>query len=256
MCTPQQLAMEGLWTVDAFLPATRGILGYALIVPRLLVVDDDANLRESLRFALACEGYSVSVAEDGRGALQAVAATPPDLVVLDLQMPEMDGIEVCRRIREGSSLPVIMLTARQGVSSRVQGLDSGADDYLVKPFALEELLARIRALLRRRDPEARPRVHRYADLVLDENSREVRRGERRIELRPREFDLLQLLLANAGTVMSRHRLLAGVWSYPESSRVLDVYIGYLRTKLEAGGEARLLQTARGVGYVLRLEEEA
>jgi two-component system response regulator MprA len=221
----------------------------------VLIVDDDASIRASLRQALAYEGYRVTVAEDGRAALRVAAEQPPDVVILDVMMPGLDGIEVCRRLREASDIPVLMLTARDGVNDRVTGLDSGADDYLVKPFALDELFARLRALLRRHDGERGDRVRAYADLSVDFASREVRRGDRRIELRSREYDLLSFLLSKPGEVMTRRRILAAVWGYPSDSNVLDVYVGYLRSKLEAGGEPRLVHTVRGVGYVLRLPLE-
>jgi len=217
----------------------------------VLVVDDDPGIRASLRQALAYEGYRVSVAEDGRAALRMAREQPPDVVVLDVMMPGIDGIEVCRRLREGGDVPVLMLTARDAVADRVNGLDAGADDYLAKPFALDELFARLRALLRRRDGERGDRVRMYADLSVDLASRDVHRGSRRIELRNREFDLLTFLISHPGEVLTRRRILAAVWGYPSDSNVLDVYVGYLRARLEAGGEPRLLHTVRGVGFVLR-----
>ncbi len=217
----------------------------------VLIVDDDPGIRASLRQALAYEGYRVSVAEDGRSALRAAREQPPDVVVLDVMLPGIDGVEVCRRLREGGDVPVLMLTARDGISDRVNGLDAGADDYLVKPFALDELFARLRALLRRRAGERGDRLRVYADLSVDVASRDVHRGDRRIELRSREFDLLTFFLSHPGEVVTRRRILAAVWGYPGDSNVLDVYVGYLRGKLEAGGEPRLLHTVRGVGYVLR-----
>lgn len=223
-------------------------------VPRLLVVDDEPAVRESLRRAFALEGYAVDLAPDGAAALRALEdADEPDAVVLDVLMPHVDGVTVCRRLRErGSRVPVLMLTARETVGDRVAGLDAGADDYLVKPFALEELLARIRALLRRSTP-AQDDVLRFADLELDTGTREVRRGGRPIELTRTEFHLLELLLRNPRQVLTRSLILERVWGYDfgPSSNSLDVYIGYLRRKTEAGGEPRLIHTARGVGYALR-----
>ncbi|MBO0685299.1 MAG: response regulator transcription factor, partial [Candidatus Dormibacteraeota bacterium] len=183
-------------------------------------------------------------------ALALAAEEQPDLVILDLMLPGMDGVEVCRRLRLAGDVPVLMLTARESTAERVQGLDSGADDYLVKPFEKDELLARMRALLRRRTPGEAPRTYRVADLTLDERSRQVRRGGRPVELTPREYDLLHYLISRAGEVMPHDKLQAAVWGY-QDSRVLDVYIGYLRSKLEAGGEPRLVHTVRGFGYVLR-----
>jgi two-component system, OmpR family, response regulator MprA len=223
-------------------------------VPRLLVVDDEPAVRESLRRAFALEGYAVDLAPDGAAALRALeGAEEPDAVVLDVLMPHVDGVTVCRRLREqGSRVPVLMLTARETVGDRVAGLDAGADDYLAKPFALEELLARIRALLRRSAPAADD-VLRFADLELDPGTREVRRGGRSIELTRTEFHLLELLLRNPRQVLTRSLILERVWGYDfgPTSNSLDVYIGYLRRKTEAGGEPRLIHTVRGVGYALR-----
>jgi two-component system, OmpR family, response regulator MprA len=223
-------------------------------VPRLLVVDDEPAVRESLRRAFALEGFAVDLAPDGAAALRALEENDePDAVVLDVLMPHVDGVTVCRRLRErGSRVPVLMLTARETVGDRVAGLDAGADDYLVKPFALEELLARIRALLRRSAPAADD-VLRFADLELDTGTREVRRGARPIELTRTEFHLLELFLRNPRQVLTRSLILERVWGYDfgPTSNSLDVYIGYLRRKTEAGGEPRLIHTARGVGYALR-----
>jgi two-component system, OmpR family, response regulator MprA len=221
---------------------------------RVLVVDDEPAVREALRRALALEGYDVDLAENGAEALRKVSAAEPDLVVLDVLMPEVDGIAACRRLRaEGNRVPVLMLTARAGIGDRVDGLDAGADDYLVKPFALEELLARIRALLRRGGHELSDQPLRFADVELDPATREVRRGERRIELTRTEFNLLELFLRNPRQVLTRSLIFERVWGYDfgPTSNALDVYIGYLRRKTEAGGEPRLIQTVRGVGYALR-----
>jgi two-component system response regulator MprA len=217
------------------------------------VADDDAKITDMLRRTLAYEGYRVLTAADGSEALQKASAERPDLVVLDWMMPGLDGLEVARRLRAADSTPVLMLTARDAVEDRVEGLDGGADDYLVKPFAPPELLARIRALLRRAEPEDRPKPLSYADLRLDPETREARRGGRAFNLSPKEFDLLTHLLRNARRVLTRDRILEDVWGYDfgGDDGVLDVYIGYLRAKTEAGGEPRLIQTVRGVGYVLR-----
>ena len=217
-------------------------------------MDDEPAVRAALERALGLDGYEVRVAEDGLEALRAVRREQPELVVLDVLMPGLDGIAVCRRLRrDGDRTPVLVLTARDAVSDRVAGLDAGADDYLVKPFALEELLARVRALLRRTvngDPHG---VLRFADLSLDPATREVRRGEREIELTRTEFLLLELFLLNPRQVLPRALIFERVWGYDfgPTSNSLEVYVGYLRKKLESGGEERLLQTVRGVGYVLR-----
>jgi len=225
---------------------------------RILVVDDDRAVRESLRRSLEFNGYSVELASDGQQALAAVANDRPDAMVLDVMMPRLDGLEVARRLRSGGDdLPILVLTARDTVSDRVSGLDAGADDYLPKPFALEELLARLRALLRRSAAEtgaaqdAKPLS--YADLTLDPVTREVRRGDRPISLTRTEFTLLELLLSYPKHVLTRSRILEEVWGYdfPTSGNALEVYIGYLRRKTEADGEPRLIHTVRGVGYVLR-----
>ncbi|WP_433628545.1 response regulator transcription factor [Nocardia sp. CA-120079] len=223
---------------------------------RILVVDDDRAVRESLRRSLTFNGYSVDLAVDGVDALEKATVQRPDALVLDVMMPRMDGLEVCRRLRStGDDLPILVLTARDSVSERVAGLDAGADDYLPKPFALEELLARLRALLRRRatDPGEVSETMTFADLSLDPVTREVTRGDRSISLTRTEFSLLEMLMANPRRVLTRSRILEEVWGYdfPTSGNALEVYIGYLRRKTEAEGEARLIHTVRGVGYVLR-----
>jgi two-component system, OmpR family, response regulator MprA len=226
---------------------------------RILVVDDDRAVRESLRRSLQFNGYQVETAGDGMQALESVTAARPDAMVLDVMMPRLDGLEVCRRLRStGDDLPILVLTARDAVSDRVSGLDAGADDYLPKPFALEELLARLRALLRRaaHDDDAAKQsaaVLKFADLELDPSTRDVRRGERPISLTRTEFALLELLLAHPRQVLTRSRILEDVWGYdfPTSGNALEVYVGYLRRKTELEGEPRLLHTVRGVGYVLR-----
>jgi two-component system response regulator MprA len=222
---------------------------------RILVVDDETAVRDSLRRALALEGYAVELAADGAEALERLEARrpEPDAVVLDVLMPRVDGLEVCRRLRgSGNQIPILMLTARDEVSDRVAGLDAGADDYLVKPFALEELLARLRALVRRSGNGAGEVLH-FADLELDPGTREVRRGADPIELTRTEFALLELFLLNPRQVLTRSLIFERVWGFDfgPSSNSLDVYIGYLRRKTEAGGKPRLVQTVRGVGYALR-----
>ena len=223
---------------------------------RILVVDDDRAVRESLRRSLSFNGYSVNLAEDGLEALDAIANERPDAVVLDVMMPRLDGLEVCRQLRStGDDLPILVLTARDSVSERVAGLDAGADDYLPKPFALEELLARLRALLRRTGPDesAESVMMTFADLTLDPATREVHRGKRPISLTRTEFALLEMLMANPRRVLTRSRILEEVWGFdfPTSGNALEVYVGYLRRKTEAEGEPRLIHTVRGVGYVLR-----
>jgi two-component system response regulator MprA len=222
-------------------------------VPARVVVVDDEALRHAVRRALRLEGYEVELAEDGVAALDRLARVRVDVVVLDVLMPVLDGITVCRRLREsGDRTPILMLTARDAVSDRVLGLDAGADDYLTKPFALEELLARVRALLRRSYPDW-DGLLRVDDLELNPRSRQVRRGERAMELTRTEFALLELLMRNVGVVLNRDTLRERVWGFedPGGSNTLDVFIGYLRRKTEAGGEARIIHTVRGVGFVLR-----
>jgi two-component system response regulator MprA len=223
---------------------------------KILVVDDERAVRESLRRALELEGYEIELAGDGNEALSTLGRDEPqpDAVILDVLMPGLDGLEVCRRLRAtGSRVPVLMLTARDEVENRVAGLDAGADDYVTKPFALEELLARVRALLRRTTDADAGEVLSFADLALDLGTREVRRGGRLIELTRTEFALLELFLRNPRQVLTRSIIFERVWGYDFgfASNSLDVYIGYLRRKTEAGGEPRLIHTVRGVGYALR-----
>ncbi|MEZ0074837.1 response regulator transcription factor [Planotetraspora sp. GP83] len=219
---------------------------------RVLVVDDEPEVRDAIARALRVEGYRVATADDGVAALAAIAGSPPGLVVLDVLMPQMDGLEVCRTLREsGHRIPVLMLTALDGIGDRVAGLDAGADDYLVKPFALEELFARVRALLRRTappEPEAG-----FADLSLLPDSRQARRGDRLIDLTRTEYALLDLLIRNGGQVLTRKVILERIWghAFRPASNSLEVYIRYLRKKTEAGGEPRLIQTVHGLGYALR-----
>ena len=224
--------------------------------PRVLVVDDDRAVRDSLRRSLEFNGYDVVLAADGAEGLVAVGAQHPDVVVIDVMMPRLDGIETTRALRAaGNDVPVLVLTARDAVGERVVGLDAGADDYLTKPFALEELLARLRALLRRVVPEegADGEVLTFADLTMDVASRDVARGGRAIELTRTEFTLLEMFLRRPRRVLDRSFILEEVWGYdfPTSANSLEVYVGYLRRKTEAEGEPRLIQTVRGVGYVLK-----
>ncbi|HEY7255112.1 MAG TPA: response regulator transcription factor [Solirubrobacterales bacterium] len=219
---------------------------------RVLVVEDDEDIADVLRRSLRNEGYDVRTSADGIDALDVAAGFVPDLVVLDLGLPRLDGVEVCRRLRADSDVPILMLTARSETEDRVGGLDSGADDYLAKPFERKELLARIRALLRRRPPRGSASIE-VADLTLNPDTREVRRGEREIELTNREFELLEHLMRNQRLVVSRERLLDEVWGYDPTAatNTIDVFISNLRRKLEEGGEPRLLHTKRGAGYVLK-----
>ena len=220
--------------------------------PRVLVVEDDGEIAEVLRRSLRLDGYDVRLAGDGPEALQEAALYEPDAVVLDLGLPGVDGIDVCRKLRTDGDVPILILTARDGVDARVQGLDSGADDYLVKPFDREELLARLRAVLRRRPPRGSAFVV-VGDLKLNPDTREVARGERAIELTSREFELLEYLMRNERLVVSRESLLDDVWGYAPfaETKTVDVFVSNLRRKLEASGEPRMLHTVRGAGYVLR-----
>ena len=225
---------------------------------KIVVVDDEQAVRDSLRRSLSFNGYDIAIAEDGEQALDVIEKEQPDLVILDVMMPKMDGLEVCRHLRShGDDRPILVLTARDGVSDRVAGLDAGADDYLPKPFALEELLARVRSLLRRAAAEASGPSSQaeitFEDLKLNPDTRDVVRGNRTISLTRTEFALLQLLMTNPRRVLSRSTILEEVWGneFPTSGNALEVYIGYLRRKTEQEGEPRLIHTVRGVGYVLR-----
>ena len=223
--------------------------------PRVLVVDDDKAVRESLRRSLEFNGFEVSLAGDGAAALAAIGSADPDLVIMDVMMPRLGGIEATRALRAaGNDVPVLVLTARDAVGDRVEGLDAGADDYLTKPFALAELLARLRALLRRAaTTEADAEVLRFSDLSMDVGTREVRRGNRLIELTRTEFTLLEMFLRRPRRVLERSFILEEVWGYdfPTTANSLEVYVGYLRRKTEAVGEPRLIHTVRGIGYVLK-----
>jgi DNA-binding response OmpR family regulator len=235
--------------------AERGAGEYQHVAANVLVVDDDEEIRASLRRGLSLEGYRVTLAADGEEALRQARERLPDLVVLDVMMPGLDGLEVARRLRAADdTLPIILLTARDAVPDRVAGLESGADDYLVKPFAFEELLARIRVQLRRREA-GRPQELRFADLRLDTGTREARRGERTIALTTTEYELLKLFLEHPRQVLTRDIIYERVWGYDfgSESKVIEVYVRYLREKLEADGEPRLIHTVRGAGYVLKEE---
>jgi DNA-binding response OmpR family regulator len=222
--------------------------------PRVLVVEDDVDIAGVLRRSLDKEGYDVRIAGDGESALDEAGMFEPDAVVLDLGLPKLDGVEVCRRLRADGDVPILILTARDAVDARVEGLDSGADDYLVKPFARDELLARMRALLRRRPPRGSAFMV-VGDLRLNPDTREVFRGERKLDLTAREFELLEYLMRNARIVVSRQTLLDEVWGYHPfaETNTVDVFISNLRRKLEDGGQPRILHTMRGAGYVLRDE---
>ncbi len=220
--------------------------------PRVLVVEDDEDIAQALQRSLRMEGYEVRAAADGAAALEHGRTFAPDLVILDLGLPEIDGIEVARRLRDDDDVPILILTARDALESRVEGLDAGADDYLVKPFERQELLARMRALLRRRPPRGSAPL-RVGDLSLNVDTHEISRGERAIELTQREFELLEYLMRNERIVISRQRLLDEVWGYDpfSTTNTIEVFVSNLRRKLEADGEPRLLHTIRGAGYVLR-----
>ena len=223
---------------------------------RILVVEDEARIASLISRGLRHEGYKVEVAPNGETALDKAFTDPPDLIILDVMLPDLDGLEVCRQLRvAGADEPVLMLTAKDAVTDRVAGLDSGADDYLVKPFAFDELLARVRALLRRTAPPDANVPMEFADLVLDPATRQARRGERDIELTAKEYEVLELFMRNPRQVLTRDIIYDRIWGYDfgGESNIIEVYVRYLRAKLEAGGESRLIHTLRGVGYVLREE---
>lgn len=221
----------------------------------ILVVEDDPQISDLLRRGLIYEGYSVVVAGDGPTGLTAARDRPPDLVLLDLMLPGMDGLTVCGRLRAASDVPILILTAKDAVPDRIKGLDAGADDYMVKPFSFDELLARVRALLRRRQPQAIQEALRFADLTVNPDTHEVFRGTRRVELTAREFELLLLFVQHPRQVLTRDVLYDRIWGYDfgGESNIIEVYIRYLRSKLEENGAPRLIQTVRGVGYALREE---
>ncbi len=221
----------------------------------VLVIEDDASILQLLRRGLAYEGYSVDTAAAGPEGLLKARERPPDLVVLDWMLPGLDGLEVCRRLRSGGPVPILMLTAKDAVANRVEGLDAGADDYLVKPFDLEELLARVRALLRRAKPEEGPELISFADLHLDTGTHQAFRGSREITLTAKEYELLELFLRHPRQVLTRDQIYDRVWGYDfgGESNIIEVYVRYLRQKTEAAAEPRLIHTVRGVGYVMREE---
>jgi len=223
------------------------------MVARILVIEDDEGILKLLRRGLTYEGYQVDTATDGQMGLIAARDHTPDLVVLDLMLPGIDGLEVCRRLRTGGDVPILMLTAKDGVPDRVLGLDMGADDYMVKPFVLDEVLARIRALLRRTKPSGQPQIMHFSDLSLDTGTRQAARGSRIISLTAKEYELLELFMRHPRQVLTRDVIFDQVWAYDfgGASNIIEVYIRYLRQKLENEGEDRLLHTVRGVGYVLR-----
>ncbi|CAB4794853.1 MAG: response regulator [Actinobacteria bacterium] len=229
------------------------------MAPRILIADDDRAIRDALERAIGLEGYEVELVNDGEAALEAVARSAPDLLILDVMMPSLDGLGVCRALRnQGNRTPILILTARTEVSDRVSGLDAGADDYLPKPFALDELLARMRALLRRTTTESGSEEENLTagDILIEESSRRAWRGDRELELTKTEFDLLALLVRNAGIVLSHTTIYEDIWGYDfgPDSKSLAVYVGYLRRKTEADGETRLVQTVRGIGYTLREQQ--
>lgn len=220
---------------------------------RVLVIEDDEGIQKFLRRGLAYDGYDVDVASDGRTGLATARDNPPDLVVLDLMLPGIDGLEVCRRLRSGGDVPIMILTAKDSVNDRIVGLDMGADDYMVKPFDLDELLARIRALLRRVQPTNAPKIYQFADLSLDTGTRQASRGQRVISLTAKEYELLELFMRHPRQVLTREVIYDSVWGYDfgGESNIIEVYIRYLRQKLEHDDDVRLIYTVRGVGYVLR-----
>ncbi|MGQ9888526.1 MAG: response regulator transcription factor [Aggregatilineales bacterium] len=222
---------------------------------RILVIEDEARIAQFIERGLIYEGYRVTVARDGKTGLAAARDNPPDLVILDWMLPGIDGLEVCKRLRAASEVPILMLTAKDDVSDRVTGLDAGADDYLVKPFSVDELLARIRALFRRTAPASRPDILRFSDLTLDTGTHRAYRGERAIDLTAKEYELLELFMRNPRQVLTRDVIFDRVWDYDfgGESNIIEVYVRYLRQKTEAENEPRLIHTVRGVGYVLREE---
>jgi two-component system response regulator MprA len=223
---------------------------------RILLIEDEARIAQFVERALIYEGYRVSVARDGQTGLSIARDNPPDLVVLDWMLPGLDGLEVCKRLRAASEVPILMLTARDELRDRVQGLDAGADDYLVKPFEIDELMARVRALFRRATPQSKPEVLRFADLTLDTGTHRAYRGDRAIDLTAKEYELLELFMRNPRQVLTRDVIFDRVWGYDfgGESNIIEVYVRYLRQKTEQKEEPRLVHTVRGVGYVLREEE--
>jgi two-component system response regulator MprA len=220
--------------------------------PRILIIEDEERIRQFLQRGLSFEGYRVDMAADGQVGLEVARNNPPDLVLLDLMLPGLDGLEVCRRLREASDVPILMLTAKETIEDRVIGLDAGADDYLVKPFAFDELVARVRALLRRAQP-TKPQVYRFADLELDTGTRQGRRAGRTFDLTAKEYELLELFMAHPRQVLTREIIFDRVWDYDfgGESNIIEVYVRYLRQKTEFDDLPRLIHTVRGIGYVLR-----
>jgi two-component system response regulator MprA len=223
---------------------------------RILLIEDEARIAQFIERGLIYEGYRVSVARDGQTGLSIARDNPPDLVVLDWMLPGLDGLEVCKRLRAASEVPILMLTAKDDVRDRVTGLDAGADDYLVKPFSVEELMARVRALFRRSTPNSRPEILRFSNLTLDTGTHRAYRGERSIDLTAKEYELLELFMRNPRQVLTRDVIFDRVWGYDfgGESNIIEVYVRYLRQKTEQENETRLIHTVRGVGYVLRDEE--
>jgi two-component system response regulator MprA len=220
---------------------------------RILVIEDEARIAQFIERGLIYEGYRVNVARDGQSGLSIARDTPPDLVVLDWMLPGLDGLEVCKRLRAASEVPILMLTAKDDINDRVTGLDAGADDYLVKPFSVDELMARIRALFRRVTPTSKPEILRFGNLTLDTGTHRAHRGERAIDLTAKEYELLELFMRNPRQVLTRDVIFDRVWGYDfgGESNIIEVYVRYLRQKTESEGETRLVHTVRGVGYVLR-----
>ena len=223
---------------------------------RVLVIEDEARIAQFIERGLIYEGYRVTVARDGQTGLAVARDNPPDLVILDWMLPGLDGLEVCKRLRAASDVPILMLTAKDDIRDRVTGLDAGADDYLVKPFSVDELMARVRALFRRSAPMSRPEVLHFADLTLDTGTHRAYRGDRAIDLTAKEYELLELFMRNPRQVLTRDVIFDRVWGYDfgGESNIIEVYVRYLRQKTESEGEPRLIHTVRGVGYVLREEE--
>lgn len=223
---------------------------------RLLIIEDEARIAQFVERALIYEGYRVSVARDGQTGLQIARDNPPDLVILDWMLPGLDGLEVCKRLRAASAVPILMLTAKDDIKDRVQGLDAGADDYLVKPFSVDELLARVRALFRRSVPTSKPEILHFADLTLDTGTHRAYRGDRAIDLTAKEYELLELFMRNPRQVLTRDVIFDRVWGYDfgGESNIIEVYVRYLRQKTEQGDMSRLIHTVRGIGYVLREEQ--
>ncbi len=223
---------------------------------RILLIEDEARIAQFIERGLIYEGYRVSVARDGQSGLSIARDNPPDLVILDWMLPGLDGLEVCKRLRAASDVPILMLTAKDDIRDRVTGLDAGADDYLVKPFSVEELMARVRALFRRSTPNSRPEILRFSTLTLDTGTHRAYRGERSIDLTAKEYELLELFMRNPRQVLTRDVIFDRVWGYDfgGESNIIEVYVRYLRQKTEQESETRLIHTVRGVGYVLREEE--